>query len=534
MKRVPALDSYMALSSPYSGYDPRMEGLAKKHVEVYKRKKSRASSPVLVQRNVNTAISERMGQWEAEKGTFASDLQYAQARLEYLEDMVQLQRDTVERPLRRQNKELETKVQTFQNQLNVVGAKVDEQVKHLAAKDEIIAALKKEKESDAKDYQLEREKLQELHKEHIAAERRANEAQVEKVAAEHRAAMEQLEMMQARPSQSGSPSPSRVAWAQENVKLSNTIAQLNEKLEQKDSAIRDLETNLVLLKTETAVEEGSEEDRNLHHAWDVVTGLLTDTDRQRAGLRTAVAQLELTSVGRIPSKSKAPPQKPLPGATLLKWTEALAMLVALAADEAGDARSYSVSVLRNVIEAHQKAIETAAEKDRAAAALKDLDRQRLIEIERDRDEERRVFMKERERMRHDAVNLKKNMHELLQKSHHNLNATIEMDVQTEQSLGCLAETYTQTGADGGGDGVSVGVGAGGKSVVQTQQATAIQELEKQVESKNHMIRELQDQRQKFLSFVFAPAGKATTQDSYGVPGRSSELAQISVQDFLQQ
>eukprot|EP01064_Diplonema_japonicum_P038078 TRINITY_DN9117_c0_g1_i2.p1 TRINITY_DN9117_c0_g1~~TRINITY_DN9117_c0_g1_i2.p1 ORF type:complete len:535 (+),score=162.58 TRINITY_DN9117_c0_g1_i2:218-1822(+) len=530
MKRVPTLDSYMPVSSSFSGYDPQMEGLAKKHIEVYRRKKNRSGSPVLIQRNVNNAVEDRMSKWEAEKGSIHNNQQYVSARLEYLEDIIRLQRDTIERPLRREKADYESKIEIFQSQLNVVAGQMEVQAKRLTeCKGQLHQAEQKvsETENCAKE---ERERLSNLHDMHLNAEKRANEAELERVKQELRVSQSLLESHQStlKPS---SPLVTRNPWKEENAKLEALIEELSDTISEKDKEVHHLTEKVKLLEGDTRINDDTPEHTGLLAAWETLSRFITHTDRQKAGIRTAVSQLQLTTVNRAPRKPKPVPARPLPGDPLLKWVEAMSTLAAVASEEGTDGGSYSVSVLLKVIEAHKSSLDTAAEKEKEAMGMKGLDRQRLVEIERDRDEERRLFNREREKLKAEMNALRKNHHELQLRSNKML-ATIDTDAQTDASLGVLAETYTQTAWDGS-DPVMTRL----KSDVDVKQH-AIQDLTRSLDSRDNTIRSLREQRERFLSFVFDNAvddhhhTSGTRPHTHTSPRRVSELAQLSTFDFV--
>ena len=522
----------MPLSSAFAGFDPEKEELAKRHIEVYRRKKHRSKSPVLVQRDLSIAIRERVGQWEAEKGLCTTDLHYAQARATYLEDIIRLQRESVERPLRKQNNTLEAKLETMQNQLNLVVSKMELQATELHAKDATIAELKEDKQMLMDTTKDERSRLISMHEKHLAAEKRVFDAETERLTTELRTMGSELETTQRRPSHA-SPSNSRLQWMrEEQTKREAEVTKLSESLEKKDAELREAQDKLRLLETEMVIAGGTLEHDNFVKMWECLSGLILDTDRQRAGLKTAVSQLELCSIGRQPGKAKPIPPMPQQGETLRRWTDSLALLCSTTSDEAGDGRSYSVAVLRKVIEAHQSSIEVSAEKERVAAGMKGIERQRLSEIERDRDEERRLFVKERERLRSEAAGLKKSMGELQANSKKFMGQTIDSNAQTETSLGALAESYTQTVATAGDPQLSLL-----KTDVDIKQGT-IQDLSRSVDTKDATIRSLREQRERFLSFIFETApereevGSPKQIETHSSPHRPNEMAQVSTFEYM--
>ena len=535
MKKVPTLDAYMPLSSPYAGYNPEKEELTRKHVEVYRRKTNRSNSPVLIQRDQSKEIRERVGKWEAEKSFYTTDVQYAQARLQYLEDLIKLQRDTVERPLLRHRQEMEAKVETLQNQLNIVVNKMETQGRELAAKDETIEELRRDKQQQVAAAKDERAHLSTLHEQHLRAEQRAAEAEIKGLKAE----ISDLEATRqaGRTPVTGSPANSRIQWMRdEAVKKEEDNDRLKQELQKRDEEVRSLQDTVQKMKTEVAITDGSLEHHNFVTLWGSLEGVVADSDRQRAGLRTAVAQLEMCSIGRQPGKAKRVPEMPKSGESLRVWSDALRALAATASEEAADGRGYSVTVLRRVIEAHQTSLEVTAEKDRAAESYKGLERQRLAEIERDRDEERRLFLKERERLRSEVSGLRKTMSELQTKGSKLMNATIDSNAQTETSLGALAESFTQTTATAH-DPVLSRL----KTDVDIKQST-IQDLSRSVETRDAQLRTLREQRERFLSFIFdatsaddpLPASPQTVETHTQSPRRPTDLAQISTLDFLTQ
>eukprot|EP00659_Diplonema_papillatum_P011883 gene11883-18322_t len=418
-----------------------------------------------------------------------------------------------------------------------------------------LAAAAHAKDRAAEEERRERQRLVAHHEEHLRAERDLSRVTIEKKAAELETLRRDLE---ASLSQREASSPVN-SWGgggtrvrEESQHLEHVAASLSAALEAKDREIDSLTDRINTLVEGTTVENGSAEHASFTAVWTTLETLLTDTERHKAGLATAASQLALRNVSFPVKKTKPPPPMPPPFSTLAAWGKAMEDVASLASGVSADGRSYSVHVLKKVITSHEAALEAAAEKERAASVAKGLDRQRLAEVERDRDEERKLFSREREKLRAEAGSLKKNFQDLQQKAMRPHYSLVEAFAQTDSSLGSISNSYTQTAWD------AQTAGHLPQHADFNAKQLTIQDLTRSIEQRDHDIRRMREQRERFLSFVFEPAQKlaplpssaqaasspvpanrpsptaedAAAQHIHTSPRRASALTQLSAMDFL--
>eukprot|EP01060_Flectonema_neradi_P040582 TRINITY_DN9307_c0_g1_i1.p1 TRINITY_DN9307_c0_g1~~TRINITY_DN9307_c0_g1_i1.p1 ORF type:complete len:553 (+),score=143.54 TRINITY_DN9307_c0_g1_i1:79-1659(+) len=524
-----------------------MESTAKHHIEVYRRKKKHQQQqqqqqqqyqPHSTASNFSTggdspkgasrAITDRMEKWEADKVQYSSEAQYLRARLEYLEDIIKLQRDTVERPLRRANSDLEIKIERLQNQLNIVAGQLDTQAKELAAAESRAEAAEQAARTLAVTERSERERIISVHEQHLAAERRANASDLDKLTTQLKSAENDLACST---SQAVSPQGiSRTYQREEKIKLEAHNSELQKSVIEKEQTIDALQTRLRQVEDQVTISEDTEEHLKLLKVWEVLSKITHDTDRYKGGLRAAVAQMELGGIDRTSARPKGIVPAPPTSASLRKWVNSLLSLSESIADMVGEGRSYSVAILKKVLEAHQHALEVGNEKERSTSTMKALEKQRLNEVERDRDEERKLFARERERMKSEAGALRKSFNDLQVKAQRN-QSTIDSDTQTMASFSQAATIYTQTAASS--DPVLDQL----KTDVEFKDAQ-IADLNLSIATRDASIYSLQEQRERFLNFIFDT--RMVDDNAIGLhqrlehasPKRPSELAQESTLEFL--
>ena len=529
------MESYHKVSSS-TAYDDKIESTARHHVEVYRRRKHRQQQTISegyhsgleLPKGASRAISDRMERWEADKVQYSSESQYLRARLEYLEDIVKLQRDTVERPLRRTNADLEVKVERLQNQINIVAGQLDTQSKELAAAESRAETAEQTARATAMTERSERDRIISVHEQHLAAERRANASEVDRLTAELKITESNLACT---PSQATTPQGSnRTHQREEKLKLETLNNELRKSLSEKEQSIEALQTRLRQVEDQVTISEDTEEHLCLLKVWEILSKMTHDTDRYKGGLRAAVAQMELGGIDRSSARPKGIVSTPPTSASLRKWVNSLLLLSESIADMVGEGRSYSVAILKKVLEAHQHALEVGNEKERSTASMKALEKQRLNEVERDRDEERKLFARERERMKSEAGALRKSFNELQVRAQRNLS-TIDSDTQTMASFSQAATIYTQTAASA--DPVFDQL----KTDMEFKDAQ-ISDLNLSIATRDSSIYSLQEQRERFLNFIFDTKSTDDTAPGihqrleHGSPKRPSELAQESTLEFI--
>eukprot|EP01062_Namystynia_karyoxenos_P073667 TRINITY_DN70489_c0_g1_i1.p1 TRINITY_DN70489_c0_g1~~TRINITY_DN70489_c0_g1_i1.p1 ORF type:complete len:632 (+),score=260.41 TRINITY_DN70489_c0_g1_i1:72-1898(+) len=593
-RRVPMLDSYMpppeahrpssrqvtpqralVVAAP-GAYDAARELEVRKQLERFQKRRGRASARTAGASGVSDDLSsllppgsprrsgsgaaqrvprrhqalvERARRWDAERDACTSDLEYWQARAAYCEDIVRLMQEHVEAPLRQALQEEEARSETLQAQLNIVARQADERARALAAAESRVHAEAEGRRQDAEEARRERQSLDKIETllEHL---QRSGDNKVDHLSHQlERILNVSAELEQSQRSLLTTPradvspaSPPRSArrLAEELAELERTRSR---ELQQRDSRIAQLEQQLAFNSSNPSRIEGDED--GLARAWDLLWQLLHDTDRQRSGLRTALAQMEMQAAVDLPAhrpRASAELRHRLRQADFARLpapqrVEQLATLIDVVVDEAGHERADSIAALRRVLEQHHELLAQKGEREQSLSQQHQLDLQRLAEVERDRDEERQLYQRERERLQQEEEALRQRYGAAAGSP----AAPSHLQDAHSQTEAVLADTWAQT------------------QMTQTSEADVadpqqllrelrvrqelISDLTRSVEHRDARIRRLEEHRALFMHFVYGEGigpskagGRAPPRDEDGdprqsPPGRNASGATTPVPGF---
>eukprot|EP01065_Artemidia_motanka_P010480 TRINITY_DN15550_c1_g1_i1.p1 TRINITY_DN15550_c1_g1~~TRINITY_DN15550_c1_g1_i1.p1 ORF type:complete len:599 (+),score=172.01 TRINITY_DN15550_c1_g1_i1:67-1797(+) len=439
-------------------------------------------------------LAERARRWELDRDVCTSEVEYWRTRAVFCEDVVRLLQEHVELPLRMALKEARSHGDRLQAQLNVVAAQADERANALAAAESRMHKEAEGRQRDADEARTERKAL--LNIESLLDEIRTNgDAKVDQLTAQLSKVLSisaDLEHSRASmPQRAGAQSsPSRGA-----ARLSEELAAARKaheaEIRTRDARIAELEAAATWATANPPAAGGGD---GLSAVWDMLWQLIHDTDRQRAGIRTALGQMEQQAALDMPGHRPRAAAADLAG---LRQTDfgrlrpedrvsQLSALCAAAVDEAGMERADCVAALRRTLQTHHAVLAQRSEQEVALQQQHQLDLQRLGEVERDREEERQLFHTERTRLQQQADGLR-------EAAGGRMGGAAVADGET-QTLSEPADSWTQTAAGAGHRDASVDDGAHTEHVA---------ELARAVDLRDARIRRLEDHRARFMSFVYS-------------------------------
>jgi len=522
-RRVPILDSYMPRTARAAGgvesssFDPAREQEVQLQLERHSRRKAsrkgRDESLVSlfslsprrggeeeeeVPRRPRSLL-ERTRRWEAEREVCASELEYWRARATYCEDAVRIMQEEVERPLRRFLRDASQRAESLQQQLNVVAAQADERAHALANAESRIHAEAEGRRQDAEEMRQSRESLAKIEA-MIERGQETGDTKIEQLSARLSRVLNISADLESRVLPTSPRSPNSDSPPPPSLrKLSTELQELQEKrkkeLKERDTLIADLQSRLAL-NAATPLAAGDAD--GLGAVWELLWELLHDTDRQRAGLRTALAQMQLKGNSELPAhRPKAAGLHELKKGDFgaLPAEERVSRLRALTeaiTHEAGLERADAVAAVRRVLVEQQKILASRAEQEQALIQRHSIDQQRLSEVERDREEERVLYQTERERLQQISASF-----EAGAKSKGPERATqteVEQADSWAQTQGTQTDEFTR--AD--------------QRVISEKEGLreALRELNRAIDQRDARIRKLEEHRGRFMSFVYSSGADA--------------------------